>query len=77
MSTAVAAPPAAYNFAAHLFERNAARASKLAYADDHGALDYGELERQARALAAALLAAGAAAAVVMMNYSSKFLYFQF
>jgi len=58
MSTAVAAPPAAYNFAAHLFERNAARASKLAYADDHGALDYGELERQARALAAALVAAG-------------------
>ncbi|HEY6512051.1 MAG TPA: benzoate-CoA ligase family protein [Burkholderiaceae bacterium] len=58
MSAAVAAPPAAYNFAADLFERNQARADKLAYADDHGHLSYGELERQSRSLAAALLAAG-------------------
>jgi len=55
---AAAAPPAAYNFAAHLFERNAPRASKLAYVDDTGALTYGELERQSRCVAAALLAAG-------------------
>jgi benzoate-CoA ligase len=52
------APPAQYNFAAHLFERNAARAAKLAYVDDHGSLSYGELDRQSRALAAALRAAG-------------------
>ena len=58
MSAAVAAPPAIYNFAADLFARNAARASRLAYADDHGHLTYGELERQSRGLAAALLAAG-------------------
>jgi benzoate-CoA ligase len=58
MSAAVAAPPAAYNFAADLFERNATRASKPAYADDHGRMTYGELERQSRSLAAALLAAG-------------------
>ena len=56
--SAASAPPATYNFAADLFERNAARAPKLAYADDHGRLTYGELERQSRGLAAALLAAG-------------------
>jgi benzoate-CoA ligase len=55
---AAAAPPAAYNFAANLFERNAARASKPAYVDDHGTLTYGELERQSRCMAAALRAAG-------------------
>jgi benzoate-CoA ligase len=58
MHTAPAAPPAAYNFAVQLFERNAARASKLAYADDHGSLNYGELAQQSRRLADALRAAG-------------------
>ena len=53
-----AAPPALFNFAAQLFQRNASRASKVAYTDDHGALTYGELERQTRCMAAALSAAG-------------------
>ena len=53
-----AAPPAQFNFAAQLFQRNASRASKVAYTDDHGALTYGELERQTRCMAAALSAAG-------------------
>jgi len=58
MPATAAAPPAAYNFAVDLFERNRARASKLAYADDHGRMTYGELEQQSRSLAGALLAAG-------------------
>jgi benzoate-CoA ligase len=56
--SAATAPPAAYNFAANLFERNATRALKPAYVDDHGGVTYGELECQSRCLAAALLAAG-------------------
>jgi benzoate-CoA ligase len=55
---AATAPPAQFNFAAQVFQRNAARASKVAYTDDHGALTYGELARQARCMAAALQAAG-------------------
>ncbi|HEX6721473.1 MAG TPA: benzoate-CoA ligase family protein [Burkholderiaceae bacterium] len=54
----VAAPPAQFNFAAQVFERNEARASKVAYTDDHGSLTYGELARQTRCMAAALRAAG-------------------
>ncbi len=54
----VAAPPTRFNFAAQVFERNAARASKVAYTDDHGSLTYGELARQTRCMAAALHAAG-------------------
>ncbi len=54
----VAAPPAQFNFAAQVFERNASRASKVAYTDDHGSLTYGELARQTRCMAAALRAAG-------------------
>ena len=49
---------AGYNFAAHLFERNAARATKTAYLDDHGALSYGQLAEQSQRLATALRAAG-------------------
>ena len=56
MSAAVAAPPAAYNFAADLFARNAARSSKIAYADDHGQMTYGELEQQSRGFAAGVAA---------------------
>ena len=54
----VSAPPAAFNFAHHLFERNAARAAKAAFIDDHGSLSYGELADRARRVGAALLAAG-------------------
>jgi benzoate-CoA ligase len=39
----VAAPPARFNFARHLIERNAARAGKTALIDDQGRLSYGEL----------------------------------
>ncbi|OLL30488.1 4-hydroxybenzoate--CoA ligase [Burkholderia sp. SRS-W-2-2016] len=52
------APPPSFNFAAHLFQLNEARASKPAYLDDHGALTYGELEQRARRCASALRALG-------------------
>ncbi len=39
----VAAPPARFNFARHLIERNAAHAGKTALIDDQGRLSYGEL----------------------------------
>ena len=51
-------PPAAFNFAAHLFANSAARSSRLAYVDDRTRLTYGELEQKARRFAAALLAFG-------------------
>ena len=51
-------PPERFNFARHLFERNAARAGKDAYLDDAGRLTYGQLESRARRCAAALLASG-------------------
>jgi benzoate-CoA ligase len=54
----VPAPGARFNFAQHLFDRNAGRAAKVAYIDDHGRLAYGELAERARRTAAALLAAG-------------------
>src|SRR5512138_529357 len=57
MST-VTPPPAEFNFAAALFERNAARTDKLAYVDDHGAMTYGDLAQQAQRVAGALRAAG-------------------
>ena len=44
----VSAPPARFNFAAHLIERNAARGSKAAFVDDHGALSYAALSEQLR-----------------------------
>jgi len=52
------ASSAHYNFAADLFARNAARAGKVAYVDDHGSLSYGQLTEQAQRMAAALRAAG-------------------
>ena len=60
MTTAlpVAAPPARFNFAQHLIERNAARAAKAAFIDDLGTLSYGDLATRIRKMAAALLAAG-------------------
>ena len=56
--TPVAAPPARFNFAQHLFEVNAGRAGKAAFVDDLGSLSYGELAERSRRLAAALLATG-------------------
>ena len=50
----VAPPPERFNFAAHLIERNATRAEKLAYIDDQGSLTYGELADKVRRFAAAL-----------------------
>ena len=51
-------PPDRFNFAQHLFELNAARASKPAFIDDRGALSYGQLDERARRVAAALRALG-------------------
>jgi benzoate-CoA ligase len=51
-------PPPLFNFAAYLFAANARRDGKLAYLDDRGRLSYGELEAQARRLAAGLLGLG-------------------
>ncbi len=58
MSSSVAAPGPRFNFAQHLFERNAGRANNAAFVDDAGTLSYGALAERARRLAAALLAAG-------------------
>ncbi|MFN0164443.1 MAG: benzoate-CoA ligase family protein [Burkholderiales bacterium] len=55
---AIAAPPAQFNFAQHLLERNAGRAQKPAYVDDTGSLTYGELATHVRRIAGGLLAAG-------------------
>ena len=55
---AAKAPPERFNFARHLFARNAARAGKDAYLDDAGRITYGQLEERARRCAAALLAGG-------------------
>ncbi len=54
----VAAPPERFNFAAHLIARNAGRAAKTAYIDDHGSLSYGALAERIARMAAALQAAG-------------------
>ncbi len=56
--TRVSAPPAAFNFAQHLFARNESRSKKAAFIDDRGSLSYSELADRARRVAAALLAAG-------------------
>ena len=50
----VAAPPARFNFARHLIERNAARAAKTALIDDQGRLSYGELADAVARFGAAL-----------------------
>ena len=47
-------PPERFNFAAHLIERNAMRADKVAYIDDQGTMTYGELADRVRRFAAAL-----------------------
>jgi benzoate-CoA ligase len=53
-----AGPPEAYNFAADVLARNAARGERLAYVDDRGSLAYGELDVRTRRFAAALAQAG-------------------
>ena len=55
---AVAAPPARFNFAQHLLELNAGRASKAAFIDDVGTLTFGELSLRVRRMAAGLRALG-------------------
>lgn len=52
------APPATFNFAQHLIERNVCRRSNMAYIDDHGSLTYGELAERVRRMAAGLQALG-------------------
>ncbi|MFO1329719.1 MAG: benzoate-CoA ligase family protein [Rubrivivax sp.] len=56
--TSVPPPGDHFNFAQHLFERNAGRAGKAAFVDDGGSLSYGQLEDRARRLAAGLRALG-------------------
>ena len=57
-STPIAPPPAQFNFAHYLIERNGGRAGKTAFIDDYGTLTYGELAARVRRMAAALHAAG-------------------
>jgi benzoate-CoA ligase len=52
------APPAQFNFAAHLIAANAGRSSKIALIDDALSLSYGQLEEQIKSTAAGLLHAG-------------------
>jgi len=56
--SAAVPPPERFNFARHIFERNAGRSGRHAYVDDAGAMTYGELEDRARRCASALLDAG-------------------
>ncbi|MBX3609257.1 MAG: benzoate-CoA ligase family protein [Hydrogenophaga sp.] len=57
-ASTVAAPPARFNFARYLFERNAARGDKTALIDDQGSLRYGELADAARRFGQALVSLG-------------------
>ncbi len=57
-TTPIAPPPARFNFAQHLIERNNGRAGKAAFIDDYGTLTYGALATQVCRTAAALQAAG-------------------
>src|SRR5574337_1926178 len=54
----VPAPPERFNFAQHLLERNAARATKAAFVDDLSMLSYGALDQRVRQMAAGLRALG-------------------
>ncbi len=54
MGTLAAAPPSRFNFAGHLFERNAGRAAKPAYIDDVQTLTYGGLADRAVRMSSAL-----------------------
>ena len=57
-ATAVAAPPARFNFAKHLLDCNASRPGKLAFVDDLGGLSYGALDDRVRRMATGLRALG-------------------
>jgi benzoate-CoA ligase len=52
------APGPQFNFAQHLIERNTSRPAKIAFIDDHGQINFGELAQRIRQMAAALLASG-------------------
>lgn len=54
----VAPPPARFNFARHLIERNAPRADKVALIDDQRQMTYGELALAVRRFGAGLQALG-------------------
>jgi len=56
--SAVATPPARFNFAQHLITCNAMRPAKIAFIDDLGALSYADLEDRIRRLATGLRALG-------------------
>ena len=58
MTTTVAPPPERFNFARHLLDANAGRASKTALIDDQGTLTYGELADRVQRFAGALTALG-------------------
>jgi benzoate-CoA ligase len=58
MPDGVQAPPAVFNFAAHLLAVNAGRPDKTAFVDDAGSVTYGGLADRARRLAAGLRALG-------------------
>jgi benzoate-CoA ligase len=57
-TTAVAPPPAVFNYAEYLLALNAGRANKAAFVDDLGTLSYGALAERVRRLAAGLRALG-------------------
>jgi benzoate-CoA ligase len=54
----VPAPGERFNFAQHLLERNAARATKAAFVDEQSRLTYGQVDERVRRLAAGLRALG-------------------
>ena len=54
----IPAPGKVFNYAAYLIELNQGRAQKIAYIDDQGTLNYGDLAAQIRSMAGALLGAG-------------------
>src|ERR1700758_4310180 len=54
----VAAPPAQFNFASHLFRLNDVRPDKPAYIDDAGVTTYAQLEDRARRFASAMRSLG-------------------
>ncbi len=56
--TTPAALPERFNFAQHLLQENAGRASKAAFVDDLGTLSYGQLEERVRRVAAGLRGLG-------------------
>ena len=54
MATEVPAPPADFNFARHIIERNAGRAERVAFIDDREVVSYGEFSERVRRFGGAL-----------------------